>query len=78
MVFHVRNRGVGRRKIFHKDRDYAAFERLLELADAAIAAPTVQKAPAPRVSDSSAPARGRRSYDPDAVDSLDGEQWVDL
>jgi putative transposase len=30
MVFHVLNRGVGRRKIFYKDRDYAAFERVLE------------------------------------------------
>ena len=30
MVFHVLNRGVGRRKIFYKDRDYAAFEKVLE------------------------------------------------
>jgi putative transposase len=30
MVFHVLNRGVGRRKIFYKERDYAAFERILE------------------------------------------------
>ena len=30
VVFHVLNRGVGRRKIFHKREDYAAFERVLE------------------------------------------------
>ena len=30
MVFHVLNRGVGRRKVFYKDRDYAAFERVLK------------------------------------------------
>ena len=30
MVFHVLNRGVGRRKIFYKDRDYAAFEHVLQ------------------------------------------------
>lgn len=29
MVFHVLNGGVGRRKIFYKDREYAAFERIL-------------------------------------------------
>ncbi len=27
MVFHVINRGVGRQTIFHKQEDYAAFER---------------------------------------------------
>ena len=30
MVFHVLNRGVGRRTLFHKDEDFAAFERTLE------------------------------------------------
>jgi putative transposase len=29
MVYHVCNRGVGRRQIFHKEADYAAFERIL-------------------------------------------------
>ena len=29
MVFHVLNRGVGRRRIFDKDADYAAFEDIL-------------------------------------------------
>jgi putative transposase len=30
MVFHVLNRGVGRMKLFRKDADYEAFERVLE------------------------------------------------
>jgi putative transposase len=30
MVFHVLNRGVGRRTLFDKDEDYAALERVLE------------------------------------------------
>jgi len=30
MVFHVLNRGVGRRTLFEKDGDYAAFERAIE------------------------------------------------
>ena len=30
MVFHVLNRGVGRRRIFDKDADYAAFEAIVE------------------------------------------------
>ncbi|MBN1909383.1 MAG: transposase [Pirellulales bacterium] len=30
MVFHVLNRGVGKRAIFTKDEDYVAFERVLE------------------------------------------------
>jgi len=30
MVFHVINRGVGRRKLFLKEQDYAAFEGILE------------------------------------------------
>jgi len=30
MVFHVLNRGVGRRTLFEKDDDYLAFERVLE------------------------------------------------
>ena len=29
MIFHVLNRGVGRRQIFDKDGDYAAFEGIL-------------------------------------------------
>jgi putative transposase len=29
MIFHVLNRGVGRREIFKKDEDYAAFERVM-------------------------------------------------
>jgi len=29
LVYHVLNRGVGRRTLFHKDEDYAAFERVL-------------------------------------------------
>ena len=29
IVFHVLNRGVGRRRIFEKDEDYAAFERVM-------------------------------------------------
>ena len=29
MIFHVLNRGVGRRTLFHKEADYAAFERIL-------------------------------------------------
>lgn len=32
VVFHALNRGVGRRTLFHKDQDYAAFERILERA----------------------------------------------
>jgi len=31
-VYHVLNRGNGRRKIFYKDRDYEAFERILDQA----------------------------------------------
>jgi putative transposase len=30
MLFHVLNRGVGRMKLFSKEKDYAAFEELLE------------------------------------------------
>ena len=30
MVFHVLNRGAGRRPLFDKDEDYAALERVLE------------------------------------------------
>jgi REP element-mobilizing transposase RayT len=30
MVFHVLNRGVGRRTLFEKDADYLAFETVLE------------------------------------------------
>ena len=30
MLFHVLNRGVGRRRIFDKDADYAAFEAIVE------------------------------------------------
>ena len=30
MVFHVLNRGVGRRKLFTKDRDFDAFEEIVE------------------------------------------------
>jgi putative transposase len=30
MVFHVLNRGVGRRTLFEKEADYAAFERVLD------------------------------------------------
>jgi putative transposase len=30
MLFHVLNRGVGRMRLFSKDKDYAAFEGLLE------------------------------------------------
>ena len=30
MVFHVLNRGVGRRRLFYKDADYEAFERYME------------------------------------------------
>jgi REP element-mobilizing transposase RayT len=30
MVFHVINRGVGRRELFLKEQDYAAFEGILE------------------------------------------------
>ncbi|MGO8745333.1 MAG: transposase [Thermoguttaceae bacterium] len=30
MVFHVLNRGVGRRTLFGKDRDFLAFERVIE------------------------------------------------
>jgi putative transposase len=36
VVFHVLNRGVGRRRLFHKDEDYAGFERTMELALAAV------------------------------------------
>jgi putative transposase len=36
VVFHVLNRGVGRRRLFHKDQDYAAFERTMEMALAAV------------------------------------------
>jgi hypothetical protein len=32
VVFHALNRGVGRRTLFHKDPDFAAFERILEQA----------------------------------------------
>jgi hypothetical protein len=30
MVFHVLNRGVGRRLLFTKDQDFLAFERVVE------------------------------------------------
>lgn len=30
MVFHVLNRGVGRRNLFDKDADFLAFERVIE------------------------------------------------
>ena len=30
MVFHVLNRGVGRMRLFNKDRDYEAFEQIIE------------------------------------------------
>jgi len=30
MVYHVLNRGVGRRTLFHKDQDFLAFERVVE------------------------------------------------
>jgi len=30
MVFHVLNRGVGRMRLFNKDRDYEAFEEIIE------------------------------------------------
>ncbi len=30
MVFHVLNRGVGRRTLFDKDQDFLAFERVVE------------------------------------------------
>ncbi len=36
MIFHVLNRGVGRREIFRKDQDFAAFERVLAHALAAV------------------------------------------
>ena len=36
MVFHVLNRGVGRREIFLKEPDYAAFERVMESALSAV------------------------------------------
>ena len=29
MIFHVLNRGVGRRELFHRPQDFAAFERIL-------------------------------------------------
>jgi putative transposase len=35
IVFHVLNRGVGRQQIFHKDEDFAAFERVMAHALAA-------------------------------------------
>ena len=35
VIFHALNRGVGRREIFHKDEDYAAFERVMAHALAA-------------------------------------------
>ena len=34
VVFHVLNRGNGRARIFHKDADYEAFERVLGEAKA--------------------------------------------
>jgi putative transposase len=30
MLFHVLNRGVGRRRLFLKDADFEAFERVIE------------------------------------------------
>jgi putative transposase len=32
MVYHVLNRGVGRRTLFDKDQDFLAFERVIEEA----------------------------------------------
>ena len=32
VIFHVLNRGVGRRCIFEKDEDFAAFERVMAYA----------------------------------------------
>ena len=29
LVYHVLNRGVGRQTLFHKEEDYAAFERVM-------------------------------------------------
>ena len=29
LLYHVINRGVGRQTLFHKDEDYAAFERVM-------------------------------------------------
>ncbi len=29
MIYHVLNRGNGRMRLFHKERDYDAFERVL-------------------------------------------------
>jgi putative transposase len=29
LIYHVMNRGNGRSRLFHKDEDYAAFERVL-------------------------------------------------
>jgi putative transposase len=29
MLFHVLSRGVGRRTLFHKEEDFAAFERVM-------------------------------------------------
>lgn len=38
MIYNVINRGVGRQTLFHKDEDYAAFERVM--AEAYQRAPT--------------------------------------
>lgn len=32
MVYRVLNRGVGKQKLFHKDEDYFAFERVIVVA----------------------------------------------
>src|SRR5205809_1810976 len=40
MIFHVLNRVVGRSTLFHKDYDFAAFERIL--ADALLRVPGVR------------------------------------
>lgn len=39
MVFHVLNRGVGRMRLFRKDRDYEAFEEILARTPARPAQP---------------------------------------
>ena len=39
MLFHVLNRGVGRKTLFHKEEDFAAFKRVMARSAPACADP---------------------------------------
>ena len=51
MVYHVLNRGVGKQKLFHKDEDYLAFERVI-----------VEKSETGTKSETESPKRGQVQF----------------